>query len=63
MIKTLPSENRPRCRILLLLLAALILTFLCCSMTFLEFSSQLYTKRSPNTFVGDEKYTAARAEA
>ena len=62
MIKTLPSENRPRGRILLLLLAALILTFLCCSMTFLEFSSQLYIKRSPNTFVGDEKYRTNRAE-
>ena len=62
-MKTLPSENTSRGRILLLLLAALILTVLCCSMTFLEFSSQLYIKRSPNTFVGDEKYQAARAEA
>ena len=29
----------------------------------LTFTSQLYTKRSPNTFVGDEKYQQARAEA
>ena len=46
-----------------LMILALVLTAAICSMSFLQFSSQLYVKRSPNTFVGDEKYKAARAEA
>ncbi len=50
-------------RTLLLAAAALVLTAVCCFLPFLEFSSQMYVKRSPNTFVGDEKYAAARAEA
>ena len=48
---------------LILTAAAILLTAVFCTMPFLQFSSQLYVKRSPNTFVGDEKYTAARAEA
>ena len=50
-------------RTLLLAAAALVLTAVCCFLPFLEFSSQMYVKRSPNTFVGDEKYAAARAVA
>lgn len=49
--------------------AALCLLFiglvLCAALLFLPaftFSADVYTKKSPNTFVGDEKYTAARAE-
>ena len=61
-MKTLPSGGVSRSRIIFLILAALVLTVLCCSMDFLSFSSQLYIKRSPNTFVGDEKYLANRAE-
>lgn len=61
-MKASPSGNTSRRRTVILLLIALVLTVLCCSMTFLNFSSQLYIKRSPNTFVGDEKYLANRAE-
>ena len=50
-------------RVLLLTAIALALTAACLFLPFLQFSSQLYIKRSPNTFVGDGKYTAARAEA
>ena len=46
----------------MLVLAALILTAAFCSLSFLSFSSQLYIKRSPNTFVGDEKYRTVRQE-
>ena len=61
-MKGSPSGSTSRGPVLLLVLSALILTVLCCSMTFLNFSSQLYVKRSPNTFVGDEKYLTNRAE-
>ena len=52
-----------RKRVLMLTACALVLTAAVCFLPFLSFSSQLYIKRSPNTFVGDEKYTAARGEA
>ena len=61
-MKTLSANPLSRRRILLLILSALILTILLCSLTFLRFSSQLYVKRSPNTFVGDDKYTTVRQE-
>ena len=56
------SSSVSRHSILLLLTAAILLTAVICSLTFLQFSSQLYIKRSPNTFVGDEKYLANKAE-
>ena len=47
-------------------IAVIVLAFiLLCSLLFLpayEFSSSVYTKKSGNTFVGDEKYVAAKAE-
>ncbi len=52
----------PKRTVGILLCAAVILTVICCSLTFLQFTSRMYLKRSPNTFVGDEKYLAARAE-
>ena len=61
-MKTLPSVSNSRRIILMLVLAALILTAAFCSLSFLSFSSQLYIKRSPNTFVGDEKYRTVRQE-
>ena len=61
-MKTLPSGTAPRRIVFLLILAALVLTAVFCSMSFLTFSSQLYIKRSPNTFVGDEKYQSVREE-
>ena len=41
----------------LLLLSVLLLT-----LPVYEFDSAVYTKRSGNTFVGDERYVEARAE-
>ena len=60
-MKKLPSVSNTR-RIILLILSSLILTVVFCSLSFLNFSSQLYIKRSPNTFVGDEKYQTVRQE-
>ena len=61
-MKQLPESRSSRTRVLLLIAIAIVLTAVFCSLSFLQFSSQLYVKRSPNTFVGDEKYTAARGE-
>ena len=61
-MKAFPSGVSTRKTVLLLLAAALIMTAGICSLTFLRFSSQLYIKRSPNTFVGDEKYRTVRQE-
>ena len=61
-MKAFPSHVSSRRTVLLLLLAALIMTAVICSVTFLRFSSQLYIKRSPNTFVDDEKYRTVRQE-
>ena len=52
----------PRGITFLLLGLSLVLVVLFLSMPFVRFSSSLYTKRSANTFVGDEKYQTARAE-
>ncbi len=43
--------------------AALALAVILLSLPMFELSASVYTKRSPNTFVGDEKYAAALAEA
>ena len=51
-----------RMPVLVLTALSLALVLLFCSMPFVRFSSALYTKRSPNTFVGDEKYQEIRAE-
>ena len=61
-MKAIRSGCACRGKVYLLLLAALVLTVSFCFMTFLQFSSQLYIKRSPNTFIGDEKYQQTRAE-
>ena len=62
MKKALPSAGVPKRTILLLLAVSVLLIAACLSLSFLQFSSQLYIKRSPNTFVGDEKYRTVRAE-
>lgn len=48
--------------VIILLVLSLALAAVLCSLSFLRFSSQLYLKRSPNTFVGDEKYNEVLAE-
>lgn len=47
---------------LALLLAALLLSLLVLSLPLYTFQASVYTKKSSNTFVGDEKYVAVRAE-
>ena len=49
-------------RALLLVILGLILSMLLLSMPLYSFNANVYTKKSPNTFVGDEKYLAVRAE-
>ena len=61
-MKLLPESGRQRLQALLLIAAAILLTAVLCSLPFLRFSSQLYVKRSPNTFVGVEKYLSVREE-
>ena len=61
-MKQLSESRACTGRTLLLITLAVVLTAAACSLPFLQFSSQLYVKRSPNTFAGDEKYAAARAE-
>ena len=61
-MKAFPSGVSTRKTVLFLLLAALIMTAVICSLTFLRFSSQLYVRRSPNTFIGDEKYLTVKQE-
>ena len=61
-MKALSAAAVSRRQVLLMILSAVLLTGLICSVTFLRFSSQLYIKRSPNTFVGDEKYQSVRQE-
>ena len=48
---------------LILTVCALALAVLCISLPLCRFSTTVYTKKSSNTFVGDEKYKEARAEA
>lgn len=61
-MKKLPESRASRTKALLLIALAVLLTALICSLPFLQFSSQMYVKRSPNTFVGDEKYVSVREE-
>ena len=53
------SSNR---RALLLMILGLVLVLILMSLPLYRFNISVYTKKSPNTFVGDEKYVAARAE-
>ena len=48
---------------LLVLAIAAVLTVVILSLPVMTFTTAVYTKRSANTFVGDEKYVEARAEA
>ena len=55
----LKGRNR---RALALLLLGLILALILMSLPLYSFNAAVYTKKSSNTFVGDEKYQRARAE-
>ena len=53
------TQNR---RALLLLLLGLVLSLILMSLPLCSFEAVVYTKKSPNTFVGDEKYESTKAE-
>ena len=55
----LRSANR---RCLLLLVLGIVLALILMSLPLYSFDAGVYIKKSPNTFVGDEKYEAAMAE-
>ena len=61
-MKELTPGRLNRAALALLLLAA-ALTALVFSLPLYGFEATVYTKRSPNTFVGDDSYLAARQEA
>ena len=57
-----PEIRQQNRRMLLLLLVGLALTLILMSLPLYSFDVGVYTKKSGNTFVGDEKYQAAREE-
>ena len=57
-----PEIKRQNRRALLFFLLGLVLALILMSLPLLSFEAQVYTKKSANTFVGDEKYAAALAE-
>ncbi len=56
------SEIKANRIALVLLIASLVLAFLLLAMPTYHFTSTVYTKKSNNTFVGDEKYNEVLAE-
>ena len=57
-----PEVKQQNRKMLILFLVGLILTLVLMSLPLYGFDVGIYTKKSANTFVGDEKYQAARAE-
>ena len=57
-----PEVKQQNRKMLLLFLAGLILTLILMSLPLYSFDVGVYTKKSANTFVGDEKYQTVRAE-
>ncbi len=58
-----PEIRKQNRRMFILLIIGLILTLVLMSLPLYSFEAGIYTKKSANTFVGDEKYAAAKAEA
>ncbi|HNW85515.1 MAG TPA: carbohydrate ABC transporter permease [Candidatus Limiplasma sp.] len=63
-MKKMPSEQvrKNNLRLLGVCLAAFALVFVLLSLPIYQFTTKLYTQKSGNTFVGDERYQSARAE-
>ena len=57
-----PEVKQQNRKMLILFLAGLILTLILMSLPLYSFDIGIYTKKSANTFVGDEKYQTVRAE-
>ena len=58
-----PEIRKQNRRMFLLIIIGLILSLILMSLPLYTFEAGVYTKKSANTFVGDEKYAAAKAEA
>ena len=56
------SANKKTRRVLAMCIVAVLLVFAVLSLPLVTFETTLFTKRSANTFVGDEKYLEAKAE-
>ena len=56
-----PDVLRSNRRALCLVILGIVLSMILLSMPLYSFNANVYTKKSPNTFVGDEKYQAVRA--
>ena len=57
-----PEVKQQNRRMLLLLITGLVLTLVLMSLPLYSFDVGVYTRKSANTFVGDDKYQAAREE-
>ena len=57
-----PEVRQQNRRMLLLLIIGLVLTLILMSLPLYSFDVGVYSKKSASTFVGDEKYQAAREE-
>lgn len=57
--KLIAKKNRTALAVMLLAIAAVVVLL---SLPAYKFTSSVYTKKSANTFVGDEKYVEVRAE-
>ena len=56
------SANKKTHRVLAMCIAAILLAFAVLFLPLVKFETTVFTKRSANTFVGDEKYLEAKAE-
>ena len=56
------SANKKTRRVLAMCIAAILLVFAVLFLPLVKFETTVFTKRSANTFVGDEKYLEAKAE-
>lgn len=56
------SANKKTRRVLAMCIAAILLVFAVMFLPLVKFETTVFTKRSANTFVGDEKYLEAKAE-
>ncbi len=57
-----PALKKTNRLFLLVLMLGLALALILMSLPLYSFNAAVYTKKSPNTFVGDEKYLAVKAE-
>lgn len=62
-MKRFPEIRKQNIRMLIITIVGFIITLVLMGLPLYSFDAGIYTKKSANTFVGDEKYYAALAEA